>query len=312
MMRVMGNGVEINVARWKGKGRPVLALHGITANCRCWDFFAETLSPEFDFYAMDLRGRGRSEKPKSGYSPDIHAKDIVGVLDGLKIDRVVLVGHSLGAFLTLVFAARHTDRVDRIVLVDGAGHLSAEQLQKVFQSIKPALDRLTETFPSRQAYLERMRSAPYLQPWNAVIENYFRYEMEQCPAGVKTNIAAECIGEEAANVRKIDCRRLYPLATCPSLILRATNGLFGDGDLLLPTNVVAEMKSELPDATRYDVEGVNHYGIVMQPHKGRDEALLKFLRLTPLPTASAANSCRTPGRSSGSNPRGIGSIPDGN
>ena len=58
---------------------------------------------------------------------------------------------------------------------------------------------------------------------------------------------------------------------------RTTQGLFGQDDLLLPNPVIEKMVDTIPRATRFDVEGTNHYGIVFQPHEERDQAILKFL-----------------------------------
>lgn len=277
MKPVKGDGIQINLAVWEGQSKNILCVHGITANCRSWDMVATSLAPDFNVMAMDLRGRGMSDKPESGYSLAYHTRDIVAVLDDLAIDRIVLMGHSLGAFIALAFAAEYPDRVDRLILVDGAGDLSAEQLNQVFVGIKPALDRLGQIFPSKEAYLETMKSGPAIQPWNSVIENYYRYEIETVDTGVRTNISPENIAEEAGNVRTIKCRSFYPRLKCRTLILKATEGLISKDDLLLPEDVVAVMMKEIPTATRFDVEGTNHYGIVFQPHEKRDQALRQFL-----------------------------------
>jgi len=277
MQRVNGDGVRINLAAWQATGRPILCVHGITANCRCWDLMAEALLPDYRVIAMDLRGRGQSDKPSQGYSLDHHLQDINCLLDDLQIDRAVIMGHSLGAFIGLAFAARYPQRVDRLILVDGAGDLSPEQFEEVFIAIKPALDRLGRVFASADDYLNKMKAAPYMHPWSPVIETYYRYELEAVEGGVRTNIDPAHIQEEAANIRKVDCASFYPKIKSKVLILRAPNGLLSRKDLLLPEDVIARMIREIPDARRFDVEGVNHYGIVFQPHAARDQAIREFL-----------------------------------
>jgi pimeloyl-ACP methyl ester carboxylesterase len=277
MKKVKGDGVDINLAVWEGTGKPILCVHGITANCRCWDLLAKTLTPEYRVLAMDLRGRGRSDKPPAGYSLDYHLRDINCLLDDLKLENAVIMGHSLGAFIGLAFAAQYPQRTDRLILVDGGGDLSAEQLNKVFEGIKPALDRLGHNFPSAQAYLDKMKEAPYIHPWTPAIETYYRYEMEESDGGVRTNIDPAHIQEEAANIRKVASASFYSQLKCRVLILRAPIGLFSQEDLLLPEDVVRKMTAEIPGASRFDVEGTNHYGIVMQPHEARDKAIREFL-----------------------------------
>lgn len=277
MNKVKGDGLEINLAVWEGTGKPILCVHGITANCRCWDVLASSLAPEYRVMAMDLRGRGRSDKPDTGYSLDHHIRDIHRLLDNLDIDQAVIMGHSLGAFIGLVFAAQYPDRIDRLILVDGGGDLSKEQMDQVFIGIKPALDRLEMVFPSEEAYLKKMSEPPFIQPWSPAIETYYRYEIEPTEGGVHTNIHPSHIQEEAANIREVACATFYPKVKCNVLILRAPKGLLSQEDILLPEEVIEQMMIEISNARRFDVEGVNHYGIVFQPHVERDQAILGFL-----------------------------------
>jgi pimeloyl-ACP methyl ester carboxylesterase len=277
MKKVNGDGVKINLATWEGNAGPLLCIHGITANCRCWDVLAASLTPDYRVMAMDLRGRGQSDKPSVGYSLDFHLRDIESVLDNLEIDRTVIMGHSLGAFIGLAFAAKYPQRVDRLILVDGGGDLSAEQFDKVFEGIKPALDRLGQLFPSVEAYLDKMKQAPYIHPWTPAVETYYRYEIEEVEGGVRTNIDPAHIQEESDNIRKVDCAPFYPQLQCKVLILRAPHGLFSMDDLLLPESVINKMTAEIPNVRRFDVEGTNHYGIVMQQHEARDHAIREFL-----------------------------------
>lgn len=277
MKKVRGDGVEIHMALWEGRGKSVLAVHGLTANCRCWDTFARTVAPGHRFLAMDLRGRGLSDKPPSGYSIDIHNRDILGLLDHLGLKEVVLLGHSLGAFISLVFAARNPERVSRLILVDGGGKLSAEQTARVFAGIKTSLERLGKTFPSFEAYVGILRKAPFLQPWSEALENYFHYEVEEVPGGVRPRIRPEAIQEEILNLTRLDASNFYPQVRCPVLILRATEGVLYPDDIILPEDVVERMVREIPKAKRVDVEGTNHYSILFRNHPARDRAILRFL-----------------------------------
>ena len=147
MKKTAGDGVELALAMWEGKGETVLCVHGISGNCRCWDHVAEALAPQYDVLAMDLRGRGLSEKPASGYSVSYHCRDIHALLNHENIDQVVILGHSLGALIGLEFTAKFPEAVERLILVDGGGQLSAEQRKKVFAGIQPTLDRLGKIIP---------------------------------------------------------------------------------------------------------------------------------------------------------------------
>jgi pimeloyl-ACP methyl ester carboxylesterase len=278
MKKVSGDGIKIQLAVWEGNGKPILCLHGITANCRSWDCIASGLAPHNQVMAMDLRGRGGSDKPPSGYSIDHHCLDILSMLDDLGVKKMIMMGHSLGAFISLVFSAKYPHRVDRLILVDGGGKLSEAQRVKVFAAIKPALDRLGQIFPSAEAYFNKMKEASYLQPWNSFLETYVRYEIEEIEGGVRANIGPKHIEEESLNFGQVDPSLFYPQIQIPTLILRATQGLLVEDDVLLPEDVVDRMVREIPGARRVDVKGTNHYSILFQPNAYRDQAILDFLK----------------------------------
>ncbi len=80
-IKAKGDGVSIQLAVWEGKGKEILCVHGLTANCRCWDVIASSLTPKHKVIAMDLRGRGHSDSPPSGYSVENHCRDILALMD---------------------------------------------------------------------------------------------------------------------------------------------------------------------------------------------------------------------------------------
>jgi len=278
MKKTKGHGINIQVAIWEGAGKEILCIHGLTANCRFWDCLANALSPRHKLIAMDLRGRGLSDKPSTGYSIDSHCKDVLALMDDLGLERPVLMGHSLGAFISLVFAAQTPQRVDRLILVDGGGKLTETQMAKVFAGIKPSLDRLGKIFHSFEDYISQMKQAPYLQPWNSFMEKYFQYEVEEVEGGVRSRIHPKHIEEEAQNLGKVDSTQFYQKVISPALILRATKGMLAKDDFVLPEDVADRMVREMPRAKRVDVEGVNHYTILFQPDEKRDQAILHFLK----------------------------------
>lgn len=277
MKKGEGDGIEINFAVWEGGGREVFCVHGLTANCRCWDRIAASLNPPHRVWAMDLRGRGLSAKPSSGYSIDSHVNDIHALLTHLGLRRVTLLGHSLGAYISLAYAATHPEQVDRLVLIDGGAKLSPEQTQRVFAGIKPSLDRLGQTFPAFDAYLENMKKAPFLRPWSPFLETYFRHEAESFPGGVRSRIHPAHIQEEALNLARFEAEPLYPRIHCPTLILRAPEGMLAKDDILLPEEVAEKMIRLIPKAKRLDLPGTNHFSILFAPSAARDEGIREFI-----------------------------------
>ncbi|MEK6711860.1 MAG: alpha/beta fold hydrolase [Nitrospinota bacterium] len=99
---------------------PVIFLHGHGLNRSMWDHQKQALRGSVRVVAVDLRGHGRSEKPKTGYSRGEEVKDLEGLLGVLRARRIHLVGLSRGAGLALAFAAAHPERTASVVAI-GAG-----------------------------------------------------------------------------------------------------------------------------------------------------------------------------------------------
>ena len=70
------NGINIHYADWTGVGESIVCVHGLTANCKYFDKLGEKLSPEHRLIAYDLRGRGNSGNPSTGYNIVQHAADL--------------------------------------------------------------------------------------------------------------------------------------------------------------------------------------------------------------------------------------------
>jgi pimeloyl-ACP methyl ester carboxylesterase len=107
-----------------GDGPPVVLLHGLACGQRMWFHQVRALRNRFRVITYDQRGHGSTDAPAvaGGYSAVLLARDLVGVLDALKIERAAIVGFSLGGGPALALAASQPHRVSRLVLADvGAG-----------------------------------------------------------------------------------------------------------------------------------------------------------------------------------------------
>ena len=125
-------------------GPPVLALHGVTGHAGRWDVLAAAL-PHLRLIAVDLRGHGRSPwAPPWGLEQ--HVSDALGVLDALELPRVAIIGHSFGGAIALHLARVAPERVERLVLLDPALGLDAQDMLETADETCTA-----ESYPDRAA-----------------------------------------------------------------------------------------------------------------------------------------------------------------
>jgi len=113
--------VKLEVLDWGGSGRPVVLLTGMGNNAHVFDKFAPKLTASYRLYGITRRGFGASSHPdptSTNYAADRLGNDVLAVIDSLKLNRPVLVGHSLGGEEMSSVGSRHPEKVSGLVYLD--------------------------------------------------------------------------------------------------------------------------------------------------------------------------------------------------
>jgi N-formylmaleamate deformylase len=118
---VEANGLRLSYLAY-GEERPdrpaIVIAPGITSPAITWEFVAERLAADTRVYALDIRGRGASDGPPSGYSLPDYAADVAGTIAALGLERPVLLGHSMGARIGAALGVLHPGITSGLVLAD--------------------------------------------------------------------------------------------------------------------------------------------------------------------------------------------------
>jgi pimeloyl-ACP methyl ester carboxylesterase len=117
---VAANGVKLECLDWGGSGRVLLFLPGLGNTAHIFDDIAPQFCDRFHVLGLTRRGFGASDKPAAGYDIATVVEDLHQFLDALKIDRVILVGHSFAGFEMTGFAQRFPARVEKLGYLDCA------------------------------------------------------------------------------------------------------------------------------------------------------------------------------------------------
>ncbi|MDT5221534.1 MAG: hypothetical protein QOF15_3639 [Mycobacterium sp.] len=107
--------------RIAGSGPAILLIHGIGDNSTTWTGIHAKLAQRFTVIAPDLLGHGKSDKPRADYSAAAYANGMRDLLSVLDIERVTIIGHSLGGGVAMQFAYQVPHLVDRLILVGAGG-----------------------------------------------------------------------------------------------------------------------------------------------------------------------------------------------
>jgi len=265
-----------------GEGpEPVLALHGITAQHRMFNAVARHLEHPDGVVALDLRGRGDSEKPSSGYGLDAHAQDAIRTLDYLGIERGVFVGHSLGAFIALHVALQYPDRVEALVLLDGGWPRSEEISglddadEAIQEGLERAFSRLDMVFETPEDYLDFWFPNQDLdfEDLPPDLADYYRYDLERVDGGYSPKASREAAEEDAEwtfseGPTATDLRGVG----CPVALLRSEEGFFTGSEPLI-SDEIRDVMAEVLDL-RFErlLCGATHYTMLLQEEHARQVA----------------------------------------
>ena len=114
----VSHGTKLHYYRTDGKKPPLVLIHGISDDGLCWTPVAEALAENYDVFMIDVRGHGKSDAPGNGYDYITMATEIIGLITGLGLEKPVVLGHSMGAMISLTLAGLNSDIPRAIILED--------------------------------------------------------------------------------------------------------------------------------------------------------------------------------------------------
>ncbi len=272
---------DLRTFSWGDPDAPNTALlvHGLTGRADAFRTLAEDLDAEglagWRFLAVDLRGRGATGRVEGAVGIPVHTADLLARMDREGLDRVAFVGHSLGAMIGVYLAAHHPGRVSRLVLIDGGSDVTDE----VDALLSPVVERIEQTYPSREGYVEYLKSLPVFEErWDENLERYFAGDVRPEGGGWRHHADLETVRDDRKKMHGFPLSELWPRIGCPTLILLSTVGLTDPEEgFILPPDDARRMQQTIPDSTLVEVEYTNHYDILYSAPPDTVDAIRDFL-----------------------------------
>ena len=247
------------------EGRPVmLCMHGGAATGHWFDFVAAGFTPDFQVLALDQRGHGDSAwADPPAYSYHDYASDIDKVAAKLDLRDFVLVGHSMGGMVSLVYAATYPGRLKKLVIVDSSIKLSEERLA----SMRDVGMRTGSSYATREELVARYRLRPpgtLASP--EVVRHIAGYSARQFPDGWRHKFDRSVY----ATRESLDGLPFWDRVKVPALLVKG-----GRSPRITP-QIFAEVKARAPQVELAEVADSDHHVTLDNP-SGFVSAVKPFL-----------------------------------
>ena len=231
-----------------GSGDPLVLVPGTFSDRRTWLKVVGALSPGFRCLLFDPRGTGDTPDPGRPFTPDDLVDDLLALMDTNGFARAHLVGHSLGATVALLAAARHPARVDRVVAAAPALYMDAFLLAVLNQWQALAASNVSPTDLHRALVLLAFGRRAHERLVPAVVR-----EMDARPLGRDTVL------------RYVECDRGQDLRPFGRRVDAPTLVVVGAEDALTGTEQARSVAAAVPGARLEIVEGSGHSPQVERP-----------------------------------------------
>jgi 3-oxoadipate enol-lactonase len=250
-----GDGVRIHYRLDGAADRPVLLLsNSIGTDLHMWDGIVPALAGHFRLLRYDARGHGASEVPSGPYSLDRLGRDVAELLDALGMQRVHVLGLSLGGIVAQWLAIHLPERVDRLVLANTAAHLGpAPQWDRAIADLLAAPDMRA----TAEMFLGNWFPAAMLQENGEAVQAFRRTLLATRREGVAGSWAG---------IRDADLRRTIALIPRPTLVIA------GAHDPVTSERHGREIAATIPGA-KLRVLPVQHLSNVERPREFAGEVI---------------------------------------
>ena len=240
---VTANGIRLHYWRTGGAKPPLVMAHGSSDDALCWTNLAKELTDRYDVIMFDARGHGLSDPPTAADAVDVQVEDLNGLIKALKLEKPILMGHSMGSASVAWFSAKYPD-VPRAVILEDPALVRPAAPATATAATPPSVDDRRAQVLARNNMSEAalvadcMKNSP---KWGqAECETWAPSKRRHHPDTVRVNNAA-----------RPPMRELLPKITAPTLILKAD----AQGELRAQNDEVAKL---LPKGRLVHIAGAGH------------------------------------------------------
>lgn len=194
-----------------GQGQPLILLHGLFGSSDNWGAVAKHFSQHYQVISVDLRNHGKSPHSASQCYADM-ADDLLELCDTQSLDRIHLLGHSLGGKVAMQFATRHPDRVEKLIIVDMAMRAYADAHMHLIDAMM-AID--LSTLQSRSEVDKALSSAiPLVMVRQFLLMNLIKSDTNASESSLAWRINLAALKANYPNLQQAVCENAHYEKSC--------------------------------------------------------------------------------------------------
>lgn len=246
----------------KTEGPTILCLHGRWGRAETWFDFTQHYGKQYRIIAPDQRGHGLSSKPVAEYTTEEMAEDIIELLNFLKIDSVILAGHSMGGAVAGYLAAVYPEYVKAVAILDKSAAGPAEP-NKLPLDKSQLSDPLTKDWPLPFATLNEAMSFIKQATDSNLEYQYFMNSLVETVEGYQMMFSPEAMAIGIAHYE--GWFHLLPNIECPVLLIRSKS------HEAIPDEDFIKMQSLLPNCIACEMSHPDH-----NVHLGNKEEFYEY------------------------------------
>jgi pimeloyl-ACP methyl ester carboxylesterase len=257
---VQANGLRHHLIARGSPGTPVvMMIHGLAGQAHVFDVIASRLAANYHVYCLDVRGRGESDwGPPGEYGVDNYVADLEAVREALGLQRFTLVGTSMGGIISMNYAPKFPERVEKAVLNDVGPEIDPVGLARILQYVGHAPEMFVDMKAVVKYYRENYGPMVEHLPEDQVAD-FARWNVRKSDSGVyvwKMDPAVRRGGAPAASMDQWEATRNLK---CPVLLLR------GAQSDVLSAEIAGRMREAIGDCTFVEIPGVGHAPVLSEP-----------------------------------------------
>lgn len=234
-------GTEIHYKR-TGSGSPMILMHGWGCNGATLSLFERVGAEHHEVFNIDLPGFGSSQEPPTAWGVEEYTRMLEEFCLSLNIDRPILLGHSFGGRIAILFASRNP--VERLVLVDAAGIKPRRSLKYYFKVYSFKLGKALWPLIMGREKAERKIA-----------------EKRNSAGSADYNNASPLMKKVLVKAVNTDLSRYMPAIKAPTLLV------WGEEDTATPLADAHRMKRLIPDAGLVSFPGAGHFSFIDNPYQ---------------------------------------------